>query len=311
MRRRRCSLPGRAWGLRMLCAALLAACEGAGPSPAGADVEDLEATSDLTAEPQPDGAASVDAAQPVCPDDEAAVTARAEAVLAGCRVCHAASLTGDGRQGATPGVDFDTEADVRRFAERIRVRTIDQGTMPPWGPVPTCDAAALSAFLTALEAAPCAPDCAGRVCGDDGCGGLCGDCDAASRCDANGQCAAAPCVPDCEGRSCGDDGCGGTCGACADGLTCDAAGLCACVPDCEDRACGEDGCGGSCGGCAPGLVCGPDGACRCVPACEARVCGEDGCSNTQACASVSLADADIWRLSVGGSLVGVCEQDPG
>jgi hypothetical protein len=28
------------------------------------------------------------------------------------------------------------------------------------------------------------------------------------------------CVPDCEGKSCGDDGCGGTCGVCDDGMLC-------------------------------------------------------------------------------------------
>lgn len=36
---------------------------------------------------------------------------------------------------------------------------------------------------------------------------------------------AGACVPQCGGKQCGDDGCGGTCGACGDGLTC-VAGAC-------------------------------------------------------------------------------------
>jgi|GEM_PF-974385 len=37
---------------------------------------------------------------------------------------------------------------------------------------------------------------------------------------AAGNCAA-PCVPDCSGKTCGDDGCGGSCGSCAGGLICE------------------------------------------------------------------------------------------
>ncbi|MGB0588689.1 MAG: lamin tail domain-containing protein [Myxococcota bacterium] len=36
-----------------------------------------------------------------------------------------------------------------------------------------------------------------------------------------------PCTPDCAGRQCGDDGCGGTCGFCPTGQGCTPAGLCA------------------------------------------------------------------------------------
>ena len=67
----------------------------------------------------------------------------------------------------------------------------------------------------------CSPDCTGRACGDDGCGGSCGTCPGlcgASQpapCD-DGVCAVA-CCPSCAGRECGDDGCGGSCGACQGG----------------------------------------------------------------------------------------------
>ena len=36
--------------------------------------------------------------------------------------------------------------------------------------------------------ATCTPDCTGKACGDDGCGGTCGTCGADEGCDANGQC---------------------------------------------------------------------------------------------------------------------------
>jgi hypothetical protein len=70
----------------------------------------------------------------------------------------------------------------------------------------------------------CTPACAGRECGDDGCGGTC---------EAEGS---APCgdtcvdghwiFTACDGKECGDNGCEGSCGTCAAGKACDAAGLC-------------------------------------------------------------------------------------
>lgn len=35
---------------------------------------------------------------------------------------------------------------------------------------------------------PCAPQCDGKDCGDDGCGDLCGPCDAPNVCSVTGQC---------------------------------------------------------------------------------------------------------------------------
>ncbi len=60
------------------------------------------------------------------------------------------------------------------------------------------------------------------------------------------------CTPDCGGRSCGDDGCGGSCGECTDGQVCNPVlGKClgGCTADCTGKACGTNGCGGSCGDC--------------------------------------------------------------
>ena len=73
------------------------------------------------------------------------------------------------------------------------------------------------------------------------------------------------CVPDCSGKVCGDDGCGGVCGACAGQTVCQA-GQCVstCTPDCAGKACGDDGCGGSCGSCSGDEVCSA-GACEPLP----------------------------------------------
>lgn len=73
----------------------------------------------------------------------------------------------------------------------------------------------------------CTPDCAGRECGNDGCGGSCNVCPTGSRCES-GSCESI-CVPNCRFRVCGPDGCGGTCATCGENETCSPTG--SCVPD--------------------------------------------------------------------------------
>lgn len=63
------------------------------------------------------------------------------------------------------------------------------------------------------------------------------------------------CAPDCTGRVCGGDGCGGSCGECAGSKAQCVAGACTCQGDCTGRVCGDDGCGESCGLCPPGQSC--------------------------------------------------------
>lgn len=66
------------------------------------------------------------------------------------------------------------------------------------------------------------------------------------------------CVPDCLGRVCGPDGCGGECGLpCQEGYICNDDGMCvSCTPDCEGLDCGPDPiCGFSCGDCPPDAEC--------------------------------------------------------
>ncbi len=124
----------------------------------------------------------------------------------------------------------------------------------------------------------CVPNCTGRECGANGCGGLCGTCPATEDCDASGRCV---CRPECSGRECGPDGCGGVCGTCSAGESCNAAGQCqGCAPSCAGRQCGADGCGGSCGTCPAGTVCNASGLCECVPNCVGRACGPDGCGGS-------------------------------
>lgn len=81
----------------------------------------------------------------------------------------------------------------------------------------------------------CSPSCAGKQCGNDGCGGTCGSCNAGSACDQNGQCTiSGGCERNCLGRMCGSDGCGGTCGSCVQGFNCNGSGQC--VPQVDPRA---------------------------------------------------------------------------
>jgi hypothetical protein len=94
------------------------------------------------------------------------------------------------------------------------------------------------------------PGCPGQFCGALG-----GACPQGETCNAQGMCQTV-CVPQCQGRECGSDGCGGTCGECTGaGEVCVVAtGLCVeCTQDCGTAVCGVDPvCGASCGTCQVG-----------------------------------------------------------
>ena len=104
----------------------------------------------------------------------------------------------------------------------------------------------------------CQPDCDGKECGDDGCGGSCGECASPQDVCVNFNCA---CEPVCNDKKCGDDGCGGNCGVCEGGWQCNEQGVCECFPQCEGKECGDNGCEGSCGQCGEGQECNAQGAC--------------------------------------------------
>ena len=88
------------------------------------------------------------------------------------------------------------------------------------------------------NSACCTPQCSGKECGSDGCGGLCGSCGSDGTCN-NGQC-------DCKYAECAGE-------CCASGEGC-FQNKC-CKPDCVLSTCGDDGCGGSCGSCPAGSNC--------------------------------------------------------
>lgn len=151
---------------------------------------------------------------------------------------------------------------------------------------------------------PCVPECEGKECGSDMCGGACGTCAAGNYCNTDGKCVACTC----EGRECGEDGCGNKCGplngACPTGKVCDISGKCVDDPckgityeGCCDGTilkycyggsiktidCSNNGCGWvdkyyDCGGSGED----PSGqnpiTCpACTPDCAGKECGPDGC----------------------------------
>ncbi len=162
---------------------------------------------------------------------------------------------------------------------------------------------------------PCQADCVGKTCGDNGCGGVCGEClDPTEPICAAGKCS--PCIPNCAGLACGGDGCGGSCGSCpndklcslgvcvapaleascvgycgkvapsgcactaecaAKGTCCIDVDVCGCIAACDGKSCGDDGCGGTCGACGNGEIC-ASGQCK-FPSCSPLTCHGHGTCN--------------------------------
>jgi len=183
------------------------------------------------------------------------------------------------------------------------------------------------------EPGPCAPDCAGKTCGDDGCGGSCGTCPDGQTCTASGTCQGGTCAPDCAGKTCGDDGCGGSCGTCPNGQTCTASGTCqggTPSPECATLP-AEGECQGTvvrwCEGAqlqtydcaAQGKVCGMKAgvgntcvdAGSCTPQCAGKSCGDDGCGGScgacpegQTCTAAGACEAPAGSDATGGADAG-------
>ncbi len=192
--------------------------------------------------------------------------------------------------------DYTVRANADGFEENSRDCAVRQG-QTTW----------CSIGLTEV----CVPDCSGRTCGQDGCGGVCGTCSKNEICDESGQCV---CQPDCTGLNCGPDPvCGQSCGNCGDDQEC-TQGRCVdvvCQKDCENIECGPDPvCGESCGTCPAGLVCSPAGGCvedTCRPQCSALACGPDPscakscgvCSRNRICNDAGQCDSldpDLGKL---------------
>lgn len=161
----------------------------------------------------------------------------------------------------------------------------------------------------------CAPNCADRQCGTDGCGnsGVCGSCQNGQTCNANGQCVGqATCSPQtCPDGCCDEDNTchspanasfcgirGAACVTCLPEQVCNpTTGVCSNDPGCNENTC--DGCCTTAGQCVGGdtpAACGEggvkcdvcegsaatceDGLCACTPDCALKVCGDDGCGGT-------------------------------
>ena len=140
----------------------------------------------------------------------------------------------------------------------------------------------------------CIPECGGKACGDDGCGGSCGYCTGNSWCAPSGACT--PCS--CGGRTCGEDQCGTSCGTCAGGSFCNPAGACE-TCTCSGKPCGDDGCGTSCGTCPGGEVC-QAGQCvtptlsLCCDTTDAPGCAAEPAVETCVCAEDEYCCTTAW-----------------
>jgi formylglycine-generating enzyme required for sulfatase activity len=180
---------------------------------------------------------------------------------------------------------------------------------------------------------PCIAVCGTKVCGDDGCGGSCGQCGSGKTCDASGQCVPQVCQKDCTGRECGPDPvCGESCGECKQGYACQD-GKCVYSASCGNGICdvGEtycncpDDCQIECGdGCCSSdedyQNCPQD--CQCVPDCSGKQCGDDGCGGScgqcgggQMCivnkCVVSSCPAGYVPISAGTFTMGSPTDEPG
>jgi len=211
-----------------------------------------------------------------------------------------AALGCDGGGGGTSGGGDDTVAPVDTVtgvcdpACEVGFACVDGACAPTGDCDPEC-AAGFTCVQGTCEADGCTPDCLGIVCGDDGCGELCGTCDDGFFCN-QGACIEGECTPECAGKECGDDGCGMLCGTCDPGFHCEA-DVCAediCEPMCIDKECGPDGCGDDCGACGDGSHC-EAGACVVDPIADCSPTG--GVANLRACAE------GVVDVTVTGALV--------
>lgn len=169
----------------------------------------------------------------------------------------------------------------------------------------------------------CTPSCTGKVCGDNGCGGVCGTCNSTSTCNSAGQCIK-NCVPKtCSqiGKQCGvqDNGCSGTlnCGSCTYGNCIN--GTCVieqpgCTSQSNTTTCANAQCDkvNNCGdvvdcpqSCSAGYVCSTSsGMClrSCVRQCQGKQCGDDTCGGVcGTCQSGYQCNANSQCVVMGGN----------
>ncbi len=156
------------------------------------------------------------------------------------------------------------------------------------GPVSTTSYAS----ETDPDVAACIPDCAGKECGDDGCGGSCGSCAAYHACKGGACWFDGGCQPGAL-PGCGDCTCQ-TCTCAADPYCCTAHWDWLCVNRCNTQ----------CGGCGQIVTCG-DGTCH--PGETCKTCPYDcgscplPCGNVTAvgcCAQTTLFSCQVGKLVI-------------
>jgi hypothetical protein len=162
----------------------------------------------------------------------------------------------------------------------------------------TCTASGNKPGKCSSGACMCEPQCQGRQCGDNGCGGSCGSCTGGTKCSSSFQCVGCLSSSDCKSSNpCETGTCSG--GSCSlnpvDGGACNGTGTCrngsCCQPSCVGRCGGDDnGCGGRCADPCSGKKC-TNGVC-CGPSCQGKCGGEsDGCGGQ--CPPVSCTGGNV------------------
>ena len=136
------------------------------------------------------------------------------------------------------------------------------------------------------------------------------------------------CQPNCDGKECGDNNCGGMCGVCPAGFDCTEEGLCEkdCNPTagCFGKECGPNGCPHGCleegaeecgvlSTCPEGLICDPNSN-MCVP-CKGN-CGQCGSDEYCAAGYICLEKPDLcaqnnWKCGDDGAGTSCGDCDPG
>lgn len=176
------------------------------------------------------------------------------------------------------------------------------------------------------------------------------DCPTGFFCNASGVCERETCEPQCAGKCCGSNGCGGTCpNACVPGEVCDL-GTCQCKqdvscttnedcppdfycdltvneckpvvcnPQCEGKCCGSDGCGSTCpNSCPTDYVCNMstcqcelDTTCTSDSQCPTMHCCRDGTCVPAACGNMQCGYDYICEFSCGTCPAGsTCNYETG
>jgi len=175
--------------------------------------------------------------------------------------------------------------------------------------------------ITVFSMSHCLPYCGLATCGDNLCGGSCGECGNGYSC-SNGQCLL-DCIPNtaikCHNGdlhnydSC--DNLGGVATTCLWGCVEGSTQCGACVPQCNPPLCGPDPiCGSDCGPCCPNGACDNGENCSTCPQdCACATCPNGVCDNNETCASCSDDCGACPTCPNGacdnGETCGTCPQD--